>query len=99
MRAPDSPAATEPGNAATPTRSPPPAAYHAALNSTSTYDSGSFRVYSYRVMPDQSLKVYAHKAKWSKSWSNFDWKVGKKHQDGMEVAHFRPSQWDSVRSE
>lgn len=55
---------------------------------------GNFRVYSYEVLSGNVLKIYTHKAQMD-VWG--DWKV-KKNKEPLEIAHFRPNQWDTVRS-
>jgi hypothetical protein len=51
-------------------------------------------VYSYKETHDHVLKVYGHKVRMD---CDGDWNPDAA-DDGMEVAHFRPHQWDSVRS-
>jgi hypothetical protein len=54
------------------------------------------RVYSYRVMSGNVLKIYSHKGVSVRG--DFDWDPDDADDEGMEVAHFRPNQWDKVRS-
>jgi|tagenome__1003787_1003787.scaffolds.fasta_scaffold20635633_2 hypothetical protein len=54
---------------------------------------GKAKVYSYEVLPNNDLKVYAHKVK----VEDGKWK-GKTKGDPLEIAHFRANQWDMVRT-
>lgn len=67
-----------------------------ALDSTSGLEWNrcyEFRVYSYRV-EGNVLRVYSHTVDWQR-YSGIDWDSATK---GIEVAHFRPNQWDMVRN-
>lgn len=51
------------------------------------------QVYSYKVLPGNVLKIYAHDVRVHFGRMDLD-TAG----DPYEVAHFRSNQWDSVRS-
>src|SRR5262245_57718224 len=55
---------------------------------------GWCRTYSYRVLPGNVLKIYSHRTRLD---HHGNWKADNA-ENGLEVAHFRPNQWDSVRS-
>ena len=55
----------------------------------------SLTVYSYQVLSGNVLKIYCHKG--VRVCGDFDWDPDDA-DEGMEVAHFRPNQWDKVRS-
>lgn len=52
------------------------------------------RVFSYEVLQGNVLKIYSHKVR---THRRSGWEADEA-SEGMEIAHFRPNQWDKVRS-
>ena len=62
------------------------------LSSDSSSGTSTFRAYSYEVMDGDVLKIYQHAREWDYGrWNTVD-------TVGVEIAHFRTDQWESVRS-
>ena len=52
------------------------------------------RLYSYQVLPGNVLKIYSHDCS-VHDGGEVNWNSA---ESRSEIAHFRPNQWDSVRS-
>lgn len=54
----------------------------------------TFDTYSYEVLSGNVLKIYSHEALIDEHGK---WEL-KANKEPLEIAHFRPNQWDTVRS-